>query len=296
MKKVTVLMSTYNGERYLEEQIQSIKNQKNVQIDILVRDDGSLDNTIKILKDNNIKYIIGKNLKPALSFMDLISKCNIDSDYYALSDQDDYWLDNKLDEAIKKIERMDTQKPILYFSSKEVTDKNLNKLYNLNETEKITIGSAMIKNIATGCTMVFNKKLFDILQKYNPQNIEMHDAWIYRLCLAVDGIIIHDNNSYILYRQHGSNVVGAKENNKQKIKRRLNSLKNPKHYREKMAQEILNGYADILNHNSKKIINYFANYRKSFKLKLKLLFDKSIRLNEMNETIIFKIAVLLNRV
>ena len=108
MKKVCVLMSTYNGEKYLKEQIDSILKQKGVKVNLLVRDDGSTDNTLSLLEEYKKKglldYCCGSNMKPARSFMELLSIAP-DSDYYAFSDQDDYWEHDKLFNAVKNTEK-----------------------------------------------------------------------------------------------------------------------------------------------------------------------------------------------
>ena len=99
MEKIQVLMSTYNGEKYLKEQIESILNQEKVEVNILIRDDGSCDKTLKIIKELSknpkISYYEGKNIGPAKSFMDLVNKSGDKFNYYAFADQDDIWMPNK---------------------------------------------------------------------------------------------------------------------------------------------------------------------------------------------------------
>ena len=105
-EKVLVLMSTYNGEQYLQQQIDSIITQKNVDVELLVRDDGSTDKTIDILKDYQQKgllsYYAGENLKPQLSFLHLLRHAP-ECKYYAFADQDDVWLEDKLSSGIEAI-------------------------------------------------------------------------------------------------------------------------------------------------------------------------------------------------
>ena len=160
MKKVNVLMSTYNGERYLKEQLDSILNQIGVEVDLLVRDDGSTDDTIKILEDykknNLLDWYSGSNLKPAKSFMDLL-KNSKKSDYYAFADQDDYWEPIKLQNALKRLEKNTSNNGKLYMSVLNVVDENLKFLYKSKIPSKVTLKNEMIKNYATGCTMVFDK-------------------------------------------------------------------------------------------------------------------------------------------
>ena len=108
--RIAVLMSSYNGEQYIKEQIDSILNQKGkFNIDIYVRDDGSFDNTIHILEDYQkkglIKFCGGENIGPAKSFLTLLALAD-GYDFYAFADQDDIWFENKIESAILKIEKI----------------------------------------------------------------------------------------------------------------------------------------------------------------------------------------------
>ena len=229
MEKVLVLMSTYNGEKYLNTQIESILLQKDVQVELLIRDDGSTDSTTKILQEyqskRKISYYIGSNLKPAKSFMELV--CNApQTDYYAFSDQDDYWFPNKLSCAIKKIQSIaNIDVPCLYYSKLLWTDQNLkpfNKQPNFVPIKKFS-QSVTFNNVA-GCTMVFNRKLQEIIKQHTPTSSIMHDNWIFKLCLAIGGQVIFDNNTFIYYRQHTKNVCGGKISFRKKWKRRFYNL------------------------------------------------------------------------
>ena len=125
MCRCLILLSTYNGEKYLPELLESVLAQKDIYVDILARDDGSTDKTVEILKKyDRVKVYGGNNLKPAKSFLDLIWKADINYDYYALCDQDDVWKEEKIISAVKCIENID--KPALYSSAVEVVDKRLN--------------------------------------------------------------------------------------------------------------------------------------------------------------------------
>ena len=129
MKSVCVLLATFNGERYLPDQIESLMEQKGVSIKIFVRDDGSTDNTHKLLKKWSKKGILtwytGENLKPANSFMSLLKEAPI-ADYYAFCDQDDIWDKDKLDVAVKEMNKYDESNGILYCCGSRLVDSNLN--------------------------------------------------------------------------------------------------------------------------------------------------------------------------
>ena len=125
MKEVTILLSTYNGEKYLEEQLESITSQKGVSTKIIVRDDGSSDRTCDILdtwkEKSALTWYRGENIGPAQSFMDLLRNAG-DACYYAFSDQDDFWLSDKMQTAVSKLESYDGR-PALYFCQTELVDK-----------------------------------------------------------------------------------------------------------------------------------------------------------------------------
>ena len=168
-------MSTYNGAHYLNEQLQSIYSQKNVHLDLLVRDDGSKDETLSILQNEQNKgklnYYTGGNLGPANSFLDLLFSAP-QHKYYAFSDQDDVWIDDKLDSAIKQIEKYDDV-PALYFCQTQLVDKNLNKMENVTIHPYLSYGESLVYQFVGGCTMVFNDALRKIIVNYHPDYLMM---------------------------------------------------------------------------------------------------------------------------
>ena len=214
-------MSTYNGEKYLKTQIDSILSQEKVDLSLLVRDDGSTDSTVSILKQykkNNqskFNWYKGENLKPAKSFMDLVQHCG-DADYYAFADQDDYWKKDKIYSAIKKLEKTSKKNGSLYFSSLTVVDENLNELFKTSISEPVSFPVSMVRNQATGCTMVFNNVMRDYVKEHNFDYVCMHDSLFYRIALLKKYNIVIDDKSYILYRQHSNNVVGMTNNFRKK--------------------------------------------------------------------------------
>lgn len=252
--KVTVLLSTYNGEKYLDTQLRSLKEQQGVQIILAVRDDASNDGTCKILErfahEIPLTIIHGENVGPAKSFMKLVHEVQADTDYYAFCDQDDYWQPNKLIKAIEKLENFDSDIPTLYYSNLKRAGAFLEEVPNpfkkYYHTEEY--GAALISTAAAGCTMVFNKSLMLLLKEYVPEYLVMHDSWTLLVCAAVGGEIIYDDDSYILYRQHVENVFGGMEKMRYgKIRLfmyRMGKLFNwdIKHVR--VAEELLSGYKE----------------------------------------------------
>lgn len=212
---VAILMSTFNGEKYLNEQIESLVNQTYKHWNLFIRDDGSIDHTSQIItkwmrRDKRIHYIDddSKNLKPANSFLKLLKE--VEADYYFFCDQDDYWKSIKLETMLKNASNNQTI-PNLVYCSLKCTDKNLvpeeNDFENL--MGKLSGKSRFIGNDMPGCVMMINKKLRDVaINSYTGNNIIMHDWWL-ALIAEVFGNIAFLDKKLIYYRQHGDNSIGA---------------------------------------------------------------------------------------
>lgn len=297
ISSVLVLLSTYNGEKYIDELILSVLNQKNCDCHLLIRDDSSTDNTMKILRKyennyNNIHVYQGNNLGYAKSFWNLIENSG-DYDYYAFCDQDDIWLPDKLCSAIKLIEEnKETQKQALLYTSNVIcinNDKEIIKNTSFFCNKPLNVYQSFQKSILPGCTFVFNRYSKEVLKKYNGY-MESHD-WATYAIISVFGKVIYDHNSYIHYRIHEQNTIGMmtkKEMLKIKIKRFFKKSKNS---RSKFAKDFFDTYAnDIKDKIIKKSIMQLGYYRKKMILKLKLLFNNNFK------GFIFKIYVILNKV
>lgn len=218
--KVLVMMSTYNGELYIEEQIESILIQEEVEVHIAIRDDGSEDRTVRILTQYAHEYPLTftlfheKNIGVKKSFFELIKHADENYDYYAFCDQDDVWLPNKLLRAIQSINSsVDVNTPVLYCSSTQMVDQKLSPISIWPEQPKkeSSIYNALIENICVGCTSVLNAKGFRMIRDTPPTDINkiiMHDWWIY-LATSAFGKVIFDSTPSILYRQHQNNVLGG---------------------------------------------------------------------------------------
>lgn len=295
-QKVTVLMSTYNGEKYLKEQIDSVLNQKNVDINLLIRDDGSTDNTINILKEygDKIKWYKGSNVGPAMSFFDLMKNAP-KTDYYSFCDQDDVWLEDKISIAIEKIKSISNKSLILYYGMPTLADKNLTILNKKTNKKNImhTFPNSIISSSAIGCTMVFTKELLDLIVKKQPTDIYMHDAWVHKVCLLFDGELIYDDNVHMLYRQHEQNVIGGSNTYAKKIKRVLKSLNNKKCLGSKIVLSLYECYCNEMPNYYKKLVLIVCNYKKNFTSRMKLLFNRKIKTDYFLKNIVFKISVIL---
>ena len=301
---ICVLLSSYNGEKFIREQIDSILAQENVDLHLVIRDDASSDNTRTIIKEYQethpelIEAIMGENVGFALSFSKLIEyaynkypKC----DYFAFADQDDVWLKNKLSTAISQIQEVDKNIPATYCSNKLLVDENLKEIrLSWSPTEvQLTKERCLIQSFATGCTMVFNRMAAEIYINRYPNNLKLHDYLMYQQCMFV-GKVIYDPNYYILYRQHGGNQIGT-PNFINRMKRRLGG-----HYKEhaleKQNYSFLNAYKDLLSVDDIGLLTSFIFYRKNISTKLSLLFNKKIRYTNFENNFFYFIKVILGGV
>lgn len=284
--RITVLMSTYNGGKYLSKQLESILNQSGVKLNIIIRDDGSTDNTKQILNQYSSKYdnftvLYGKNIGASKSFLYLINHFT-DSDYFALSDQDDVWDKDKLSIAINELKKLDNKKPNLYYSNLRVCDKKLNFVRNSHKKPHISDNrySCLLESLATGCTIVYNRRLAELMKTVHLKDYTMHDIWLYQTATLL-GEIIYDFTPHISYRVHDDNEIGTFLK-RPGIKKILKELKNDLTNRQvltKNAQILMNYLKDYLSPIDTQEINKVINYKKSLKSKLILLNDKKLLSN-----------------
>lgn len=224
--KVCILLASYNGEKYISQQIESIIKQTFTNWKLIIRDDGSIDNTIALIKslsllDDRIELIFDgdKNLGPFGNFYRLTEYANLHHkpDYVLYSDQDDFWFDEKIDillQTIKYHENKIKQKPILVHSNYQLADQNLNRIFISNNRENVdkmkkqsTFYNIIFQNNIYGCTTIVNKYLIDkSLEDY--LICENHDHWM-ALNASWYGEIFYLNRKLMFYRQHFENVTGS---------------------------------------------------------------------------------------
>lgn len=219
MEQIDILLATYNGEKYLKEQIDSILSQTYKNFRLIISDDCSKDKTREILKqyeekDNRIiVYYQEKNLGYVKNFEFLLTK--VENEIYALSDQDDVWLPEKIEKSYNKMKESGAD---LVFTDLEVVDENLKIIcpsYNdhmllTRKIEKYKKNYRMqyMYNCITGCTLISKKKfLKEILPIPTNSKYLIHDSWI-GLVISLYGKIEYLNEKTIKYRQHGNNQVG----------------------------------------------------------------------------------------
>lgn len=224
MNEVAILLSTYNGEEYITQQLDSLLSQTYKGWHLFIRDDGSSDTTYKIIKDYEQKYSSkisilpsAENLGCARSFLNILEK--VDAKYYAFCDQDDVWDAKKLEvliDKLKKEENINPELPLLCCCDALVVDENLDlqhsSLWAISKLHPRKINSnkdlILYFNVAPGCSAVFNKKLKDIYENMHFSPNIMHDR-LFNVIAVKHGKLLYVDAPLVNYRQHSKNVIGA---------------------------------------------------------------------------------------
>lgn len=287
---VTVLLATYNGGKYLEEQLKSLIEQTYSDFRIVIRDDGSDDNTNEIISRYSSvfsdKITVCPSSEPTHSaagnFFKLIEM--YDDDYIMLCDQDDRWLPEKIEKTLALMkateEKCNTDTPILIHTDLYVADEKLHitansfvKFQGLSPYNT-QLNRLLMQNSVTGCTVMFNRALKEKLFVL-PRVTAMHDWWL-ALIASAFGKIEFLNEPTILYRQHGNNEVGAK--NYKSLSFLISKLKSIEKSRATFkiislqAEFLLKNYAELLDIKQRKLLEAVATLPEKSKIeKIKII-------------------------
>lgn len=216
--RVAIILGYFNGQAYFSEQIRSILDQTHHNFEVFISDDHSdLDIDIDALNlpPEDVKKIHvnrrQKNVGFAFNFLEALASVDDSFEYFAFSDQDDIWYQDKLERALAVLERYPNDQPLLYGASTTITDETgqadlgTSPIY----TKPPFFANALIQNIAGGNTMVFNKVARDLIVASALDScIFFHDWWCYQIISGTGGIVYYDPKPCLKYRQHGRNVVG----------------------------------------------------------------------------------------
>ncbi|NNJ68871.1 MAG: glycosyltransferase family 2 protein [Boseongicola sp.] len=225
---IAILLATYNGAEMLPAQLDSIARQTHQDWSLLVSDDGSHDDTRKIVRafaaqlpDKRIALIRGPRQGSAQNFLSLLRAAGR-VPYVAFADQDDVWFDDKLARAISQLSP--SAHPAIYGSATMITDQDLHPLRpSIAFKRPTSFQNALVQNVAGGNTMVVNRMALDALQPASQlaKRIVAHDWWCYQMVTGMGGMMIYDPVPSLLYRQHQENQIGANDT----LKARLSRLK-----------------------------------------------------------------------
>ncbi|MCI1958140.1 MAG: glycosyltransferase family 2 protein [Clostridia bacterium] len=221
---ISILLASYNGEKYISQQIESVLNQTYRDFVLYINDDCSTDKTYEIAKAYETKYPekikVTQNQKNSggakYNFIDMM--INHKDDYIMLCDQDDVWMPDKIKITLRKMHNIEMKsgegKPILVHTDLKIVDEELNiispsfKKFMCADYNKAKLNNLLIQNIITGCTVMYNRALSKLIKE--PEGyIVMHDWWLAIIASAF-GSIQHVDEATILYRQHGNNSIGVR--------------------------------------------------------------------------------------
>ena len=307
--KVNIVMSTYNGEKYLADQIKSIQSQTFEDWQLLIRDDGSSDNTPSIIRDmakidDRIHFINdgqNENYGVIKSFYHLVKYDS--ADYYFFSDQDDVWLPEKIEVTLKRAQSETSAKPLLVYTDLKVVNEDLEVLQesmikSQSHHANTELVQELTENTVTGGTMMINKALADKWQVYD--NLLMND-WYLALLAASLGKLVYIDQVTQLYRQHEANVLGARTEDKRFKLLRLG----PKaiftkywqliHDSQYQAMTIVKLYKDSLSQEDRLLIEKFND------IDQQPIIERIVRLmsygyskNQLKHKIVFNILIVTN--
>ena len=253
-------MSTFNGTRWIKNQIESILNQNSVEIDLIIRDDGSNDEIKAIVESfskKKIKFSNGKNFGVPHAYWILIKSIqNFEEyNYFAFSDQDDIWLEEKLKIAENALEKVDLGTPTLWICrhSPFLADSVNSSLPqpSFSEPKKNLV---LCENSYPGNTLVLNRALFQLIQANPPSKDIYHDSWAL-LMATFFGCVIIENQSLVLYRIHDQNVIGL--GSLKSMRSRFQNYKISRKYFHDQALQFKEIMGTRLNDPDKKLVENF---------------------------------------
>ncbi|MBD5393059.1 MAG: glycosyltransferase [Lachnospiraceae bacterium] len=309
LPKVNILLSTYNGEKYLAEQLDSLLAQTYENIRIYIRDDGSADDTLSIIKaymdkraENGGHQIIlldnskKENLGYMKSFWTLLEKSDA-ADYYAFCDQDDFWLPDKIKLGVYALEKENSELPLLYSSSFIYCDENLNFKKNpVTRNTPVIFKDTMFYAPAYGFTIIINQSLKNLaLSASSLENIP-HDGWCQKIAASMGRLIVDPVQS-AKYRRHSSTVTYTGSDKTRMI---FEWIKNDilgiglSEFRF-VLQRFYDEYHNLLDETSAKCLNVFKEQRVTLSLYFKRLFYPKRLRPTLGGELALRLCFLLNR-
>ena len=216
--RVAILLSTFNGEQYVSEQLRSYSAQTQGHWRLYWRDDGSTDGTSAIMaafvreagEGRCVRLPKGGKLRATASFLSLLrTALRGDAAFFAFSDQDDVWLPEKLAHAVAALGGVPANRPALYFCGRTLVDSMLRPIGPAPMLRRPPgFPAALTQNVIPGCCMIFNRAAAELIDQAQPPDTTWHDWWCYLVVSAGDGLVIAGDTADILYSQHAGNLVG----------------------------------------------------------------------------------------
>jgi glycosyltransferase involved in cell wall biosynthesis len=303
---IYILMSTYNGQEFLAEQLQSIENQTHKNWRLVLSDDGSSDATLAIAQqfqqkwgNDRLEIRQGPQSGFCQNFLSMACDPSIQADFYAFSDQDDVWMEDKLTKAMAYFAlNSDSDLPRVYCGRTQIVDKDLNFLgFSPLFALPRSFRNAIIQSIAGGNTMVFNKAAKEILEKAGLLQVVSHDWWLYQIIKGAGGFVYYDPEPSILYRQHDGCMVGANSSIMARIDRVRYVLNGGFKRWNTMNFEALLCVQHLLTKDNRDILNTFETFRHgNLKDRVRLLEVCGLYRQTWQGTLSLWLATIINRI
>lgn len=303
---VCILMSTYNGEKYLSEQLQSVESQTHQNWRVIISDDGSSDNTLAIAQQFQKKWgserlEIRQGPKQGFcqNFLSMACDAGIIADLYAFSDQDDVWMIDKLERAVNYfLDSNESQLPRAYGSRTQIVDEKLNPL-GLSPEFSLprSFRNALVQSIAGGNTQVFNQAAKTLLEQAGRQKVVSHDWWLYQIVKGAGGIFYYDPKPSLLYRQHSNAVIGANSSFRARIDRIFFVFNGRFKNWNDLNYTALSNIRHLLTKDSQDILDIFDKFRGAhFKDRVRLLEVCGLYRQTWQGTLSLWLATIINKV
>jgi glycosyltransferase involved in cell wall biosynthesis len=215
---VAILLSARNGERFLQEQLDSLASQSHSRWTLFWRDDGSSDATLNILHafaraqgEERVQFVPGRGrLGVTCSYLRLLEHARCSGyEYFAFADQDDVWFSDKIARGVRALRTISEATPGIYWARQILVDATLRQIGRSPRFRHAHFRSAMTQNIATGCTIMLNPAGADLVLASRPPPKVWHDWWCYLLISGANGTMFADSGAVLMYRQHARNLIGA---------------------------------------------------------------------------------------
>lgn len=303
MKTVQILLSSYNGDKYISRQIDSILSQKDVEVHLLIRDDGSTDHTREIIQGYekeyplNVKVILGENLGWKKSFFTLLKLAG-DYDYYAFADQDDYWYTDKEISSIRLMESDSTKCPKLAQVHYATTDENLVPWPIQPPAWPVMPDyhdEIFADELFQGCCMTWNNQAMQLIRQYTPRDDFAHDHWVGVVCYLLGKLYLLEEKkfSYVRHLDNSSITGNAKEGQFLRMKRLISGI-DKVYYN--IGRDMIEGYGELLSDHDMKVCMDFKEYKYNLRAKIRLLFNPKLRRVSWKGALFYKLCILLNKI
>jgi glycosyltransferase involved in cell wall biosynthesis len=305
---ICILMCTYNGEKFLADQLDSIEHQSYQDWRVIISDDGSTDRTLAIAKQyqdkwgsHRLEIKQGPQKGFCHNFLSIACDTTIQADLYAFSDQDDVWLPEKLKNAVtyyNAISESEPDLPRVYGTRTKIVDEHL-KVIGLSPlfTLPRSFRNALVQSIAGGNTMVFNQKSKTLLEKCGRQEIVSHDWWLYQIVKGAGGIVFYDAEPSLLYRQHANALIGANTSFRARIGRITYVINGRFKLWNDINLKALTNVQHLFTKDSQDILDVFIKFRVArFKDRIRLLEVCGLYRQTWQDTLTLWIATILNKI